>query len=296
MAATSEISRRQKALSFPQASTLSRLAHSVLILACGLAVFLFGSNYSSLFPTNHSTAFRAGLAALFLVAALAQRRSERWRGYWPVTYAFFVATAVFLAADLALPLRDRLMSAVGLGGDDPMTQAGAKVWETALALTVILSLARLAGWRRKTLYLTKGNLKLGLLAGGLVLVNLVSAAILVAGSQNARQELLGQTLLWGGIFALANGLLEELWVRGLFLDRMEPFVGASGAVVVTGLIFAAMHSGASYLPPAAVPHFLLNTLTLGLGLAWLMRWTGSLWGAVLIHAAADLWWFLAIGF
>jgi len=279
-----------------QPGPITRLANGILFLICGLAIFVLGCNYFSLFWTNDSTAFRAGLAALFLAAALALRRTGRWKQYWPVAYAFFVGVSVFLAADLALPLRGRAMSALGLRADLPMGQAFVKVWETVLASVIIVGFAQLAGWRRASLYLRRGNLKLGLSVAVLVGANLVTAAILLAGSRNTDLAVISQTLLWGGVFALANGFLEELWLRGLFLDRMAPFVGGAGSVVVTAILFASMHTGAVYVPAAGVPFFVLNTLTLGLGLGWLMRRSGSLWGAVVIHAAADLWWFLAVGF
>jgi membrane protease YdiL (CAAX protease family) len=279
-----------------QPGPITRLANGILFLICGLVVFVLGCNYFSLVWTNDSTAFRAGLAALFLVAAFALRRTGHWKQYWPVAYAFFVGVSVFLVADLALPLRGRAMSALGLRDDLPTGLAFVKVWETCLASVAILGMARVAGWRPASLYLSRGNLKLGLSVAALVGVNLITTAVLLAGNQNTELAAISQTLLWGGIFALANGFLEELWLRGLFLDRMAPFVGGAGSVVVTAILFASMHTGAVYIPAAGLPFFVLNTLTLGLGLGWLMRRSGSLWGAMLIHAAADLWWFLAVGF
>jgi membrane protease YdiL (CAAX protease family) len=54
-----------------------------------------------------------------------------------------------------------------------------------------------------------------------------------------------------------------------------------------------MDGAAYYLMPAVLPIFVLNTLTLGLACGYLMVKSDSIWGAVLIHAAADLFLFIS---
>jgi membrane protease YdiL (CAAX protease family) len=49
----------------------------------------------------------------------------------------------------------------------------------------------------------------------------------------------------------------------------------------------------AYLPAIAVPVFLINTFTLGLACGILMQKTDSIWGAYLIHMAADIFLFIA---
>ena len=63
--------------------------------------------------------------------------------------------------------------------------------------------------------------------------------------------------------------------------------------LVTSVWFSALHwLSVAYLPMTVVPVFLVNTFTLGIACGFLMVKTKSIWGAVLIHAAAD--WFLFI--
>jgi membrane protease YdiL (CAAX protease family) len=88
--------------------------------------------------------------------------------------------------------------------------------------------------------------------------------------------------------------MEELWLRGIFLRRFEPFLGVGGSVLLTALVFAMMHGAAYYFMPAVLPIFVLNTLTLGLACGYLMMKSDSIWGAVLIHAAADLFLFISV--
>ncbi len=65
------------------------------------------------------------------------------------------------------------------------------------------------------------------------------------------------------------------------------------AVVSSGN-FALMHRGTPYLMLIAIPFYVANTLTLGLACGYLMMKTNSIWGATLIHAAADLFLFIAM--
>jgi membrane protease YdiL (CAAX protease family) len=88
--------------------------------------------------------------------------------------------------------------------------------------------------------------------------------------------------------------MEELWLRGIFLKRFEPLLGVGGSVLLTSTVFASMHAGAVYVTPAAVPFLLAYALTLGIGCGYLMMKTDNIWGAMLIHAAADLFAFIAV--
>lgn len=47
-------------------------------------------------------------------------------------------------------------------------------------------------------------------------------------------------------FVLANGFLEELMFRGLFLRKFEPLLGAPLANFLTGFVFAVGHAGVTY--------------------------------------------------
>jgi membrane protease YdiL (CAAX protease family) len=97
------------------------------------------------------------------------------------------------------------------------------------------------------------------------------------------------------VFAFGNSLLEELWVRGLFLKKLIPLVGTVGTVIVTSCWFATLHFlGIVYMPAFAIPIYVVNTFTLGIACAVLMLKTDSIWGAFGLHAAADLFLFIAI--
>ena len=266
----------------------------VLFLACALTIFLFGSNYYKAFPTNGNAVYAAVLSAVFLGAALALKRSQTLAKYWPVAYAFFTAAIVNLVSALFGGYNGAVVRALGLPASGNEFVAVAKVYEAALVVVPILVLIRLSGADLGSVLIRRGDLKWGLGLGALVLFNFATSALIFHGTGYAPAAL-GSAVVWGSVFAFSNGLLEELWFRSLFLNRLAPLIGTTGSIALTSVWFAIIHLlGVAYLPAVTVPIFLVNTLTLGIGCGLLMRKTGSLWGAVLMHAAADLYLFVAM--
>ena len=47
---------------------------------------------------------------------------------------------------------------------------------------------------------------------------------------------------WILVFVLSNGFMEELLFRGLFLQKLEPFLGKGKSNILTAIIFAIMHT------------------------------------------------------
>jgi membrane protease YdiL (CAAX protease family) len=264
----------------------------LLFFVCEAAIFILGSNYFNVFATNRNLAFNLVTSAFFLAAALLLKFTKRWRQYWLVAYAFFVASVAY-PSTLLLDVGS-LLGRLGLSPNTSQGLAIGKLIEVIVVVVPILVLTKLSGADLGSIFLKRGNLKLGLGIGGLVFVNFATSALMFYGQRFSRIEMLGSAILWGLVFSLANGFMEELWLRGIFLKRYEPFLGLHGSVWLTALIFATMHSFAYYFMPAAIPFFLLNTLSLGLACGYLMMKSDSIWGAVLIHAAADLFLFVAV--
>jgi membrane protease YdiL (CAAX protease family) len=177
-----------------------------------------------------------------------------------------------------------------------MGLAISKLYEMLMVVIPVLVLTWLSGADLGSLFLKKGNLdrKWGLGIGALVLVNYLTSALIFFGTGYEVSKL-GSAIVWGAVFSFSNSLLEELWIRGLFLKKLVPLIGAAGAVLLTSITFAALHFlGVAYMPATVVPIFVVNTFTLGLACSVLILKTDSIWGAFLIHAAADLFLFIAI--
>jgi membrane protease YdiL (CAAX protease family) len=277
-----------------QVNRAKRILLFVVFLICEVVIFILGSNYFRVFPTNKNLTYNLVTCAVFLVAAVWFKRTERWNQYWPVTYAFFVASVASPTTLFTLDWVNGLMGRFSLTPATTNGLAVGKILEVILVVVPILVLTKLSGADLGSIYLKRGNLKLGLGIGGLVFFNFATSALLFFAIRFTRMELLGAAVIWGLAFSFANGFMEELWLRGIFLKRFEPFIGAHGAVWLTAIIFAVMHGAAYYFMPAVLPIFVLNTLTLGLACGYLMMKSDSLWGAVLIHAAADLFLFIAV--
>lgn len=266
----------------------------ILFLACGLAIFVFGTSFFEIFPTNKNLAYNVLTTTVFLVAAVWLKRDERWNQYWRIAFAFFIASFAITVTLLIGGWSSKVLDWFNLTDTTSQGIAIAKVYETAMIVIPIIVLTKLSGADLGSIYLKRGNLKWGLSIGALVWFNFAASALLFFATRYTGIDKLGAAILWGVVFSFANGFMEELWLRGIFLKRFEPLLGLGGTVLLTSIVFSLMHGGAVYLTPIAIPFMVANTLTLGLACGYLMMKTDSIWGATLIHAAADLFLFIAM--
>jgi len=277
-----------------QPNWFQRLGLFIAFFACGLAIFVFGSNYFEIFPTNKNLTYNVIVSVVFLIAALTLRLNRNWSKYWQIAFAFFIASVVF---PVTLVFSDWTDSVLRWFKETTISSQGiaiAKLSEMILVVVPVLVLNKLSGADLGSIYLKRGNLKMGLGFGTIVFFNFVTSAFLFFAERFTSIDRLVAATLWGMVFSFANGFMEELWLRGLFLRRFEPVLGVSGSVLLTSIVFGLMHGGAVYLVPAALPFMVVNTITLGLACGYLMMKSDSIWGAVLIHAAADFFLFFAM--
>jgi membrane protease YdiL (CAAX protease family) len=168
------------------------------------------------------------------------------------------------------------------------------VGEVIGTVTIILVLNRLAGADLGSVFIKRGNLKWALLVGVAVMLNFATAALMASAGKYTQLDLLGPVMLWGLVFSLANGFMEELWFRGIFLGKLQPLIGRGAAILLTALLFSIMHAGAVYMSPAAIPVFMINLFTHGLVMGYLVFKMDNLWCAGLYHAACDFWLFVVM--
>ena len=268
---------------------------SIVLLVCGLLVFVFGTNYYSVFPTNDSQTYRAILAAVFLGAALILRRNESSEQYSQIAYAFFIATVAFFITSLTAGIRDSLFGAINIPVDTPRHLALNKVFESLLVVSVILLFTVL--WRGDlgSLYTKKGRLGLGLFVGfSLLVINTATGIVTGAALGRAGEQLVAR-LPWALLFSLTNGLMEELWFRGLFLRRFASVIGVVGAIIVTSVVFTVSHAAASYMNPVEAILFQVIIFPMALLFAYLMYKLDNVWGSALYHAGSDVFLFYLMG-
>src|SRR2546428_4142044 len=258
----------------PAKSLKFRLALYGLFLLCGFSVF------ATSYVSPELSVGSATLIALFFLAAWASNRSSRFRTYWKVPFAFFVFSFVWftrhaiLDSALVQPLYKTLNGNVI-----------AQLIDSAIVMIPIILLTLASGDKLSSIFLQRGNLKLGLIVGLIVFIVflLVSGVVAVqlAGMTPGGFLLLTPYLL---VLALANGFKEELWFRGLFLNKYKPLLGVRLSNFLQAPIFAASLIEGEFA--SALVGIVLVSFVLGLGLGYLMRRTGSIVGPSLCEAGS----------
>ncbi|MBI5029779.1 MAG: CPBP family intramembrane metalloprotease [Chloroflexi bacterium] len=278
-----------------EARETRRLVLFGVFLVCSLAIFVFGCNYFDIFPTNRNLNYQLLLSVVFLIAVVWFKRDERLNRYWQIAFAFFAAMFAVIVTSLIGGWNLTILSWFNVTAHGTSQfQAVNKIYEMLMVVVPIIVLTKLSGADLGSIYLKRGNLKWGLSIGALVFLNFAASAFLFYATRYTSIDKLGAAVVWGIVFSFANGFMEELWLRGIFLRRLEPVLGIGGSVLVTAIVFSLMHGGTSYMVPIAIPFYVANTLTLGLACGYLIMKTDSIWGATLIHAAADLFLFIAV--
>lgn len=177
-----------------------------------------------------------------------------------------------------------------LTGSNPRGYALFKLNDMVVAFVVIIGLSRLLGFRPRDLYLQKGKMGLGLLLGfgtfALAAATAIPSGIWLFKLDPAGLAGWKSWLPWLLLFVLANGAMEELLFRGLFLKKFEPLLGEFFSIFTIGIVFTALHFGVSYTSD----QLLFQGILLGLALLFgtVIQKTKSLWPAILFHAGMDI--------
>jgi membrane protease YdiL (CAAX protease family) len=270
-----------------QTSLAYRFALFLLSLVLGLLLFVVFSHFRPLLPENADLPSRIALILVLLGSSLLLRRSDRLRKYWLAVFAFFIAA---FAQALDYYLAGWLSGLLGHDIESPAGIAVDKLESTILIVLPIVLLTRLSGNSMGSLYLRKGNLKLGLMIGLPVFFAVAALSVPWAQWQYRVGDLSLQKVLpwipWILLFVLANSINEELLFRGLFLQKLEPFLGAFPANLCMAIPFAMHHIGVDYSRNTLLLLALL--LPLGLLLGYVMQKTRSVLAPWLIHASMDI--------
>jgi len=267
-----------------------RIGLFLLFLACGLLVFIVFSHYFPIFKGRTDIIGRIVVAVAFLIASLLARRSERFRKYWLILFAFFAALTA-ISIDRYVSISKLILPALNVNSNSPAGWAIEKLESSLLGIVVVLALNRLAGQGVDSLYIRRGKLGLGLTVGLFAFIVMIATVIPVAETYFKGENLTWARILtwapWVLIFVLANASNEELLLRALFIGKMEPFLGKFATNLVTTIPFVLMHAFTSY-SASNIIFLALQVLPVSLAWCWLMQKTNSIWGSILFHAAMDI--------
>jgi uncharacterized protein len=259
----------------------------LLLLVCGISlpslsgllIFPF-----SMVPSELVITYTLALSLLFLAISIFLHSRQSLKNYWQILFAFFIASfALFIDLIVNFPantpnefLIDMLVSA-------------------SIIATVIIVLTKLSRNSFDSIFLKKGNIKLGIIVGLIGFFIFALTAIPVAqfmfNGHNLGLERVIAWLPWIIPIVLLNGVREELLYRGLFLKKYEVKLGPKKSNLLQAIIFSLSHSVAGVGLNTYTPFiWALVIFTFALGLAWgyIMQRTNSIIGSVLFHAGTDI--------
>jgi len=260
---------------------------ALLVMALGLSLPVYGHWLSG----SAEDIFRFGMPLLWAGLALATTRSARLAPFRALLLGLFGVSLGFALAHL---VADRPLRLAGLPSTTPQGAAVAKIFSEVIPVSAALLLAAfLARLSLRELGLRGGRVWLSLGLGLLASVPLLAYyAFDPSGTTQAVLALpmatLRSWLPWIAAFSIANGFMEELWFRGLWLSAFRRALGPAAAIHVTSFAFCLMHVIVYWQEPLAVLMLAPAWLYMGYAYALIMRKTDSLWGPVLAHAIADV--------
>ena len=157
-------------------------------------------------------------------------------------------------------------------------------WEAApLAMVVVCTVLAIAYIDKKkiTVTITKRPIRdtaLGLVFG----IGWISSVVLILISLDAltfdSSSHVSALPIWG-LALFLNAAMQELLVRGYLFSMVRHTYNSTVAVIVTTVLFVALHGGAFGVSVVAV----FNVLTMSLFVSLLLLWTEGLWASIVAH-------------
>ena len=265
----------------------TRLGAVILFLVFGAGIMLVFSPWNPLLELKADLLGRIGLVILIGLSSLAAKRWSKTQALWPLLSGLFImAVAVSLTWIMANYLIDNL----GMSGKDPRGFALLKLNDLVVIAVTVICMSRCMGFSFGDLYLQKGKMKLGLLLGVGTFIAAAATAIpsgqLLFKLDPAKLAGWQNWIGWLLLFVLANGFMEELLFRGLFLKKLEPILGEFFASLTIAVVFSALHFGVGYTSDQWM--FQVILMLLAMAFAAVMQKSRSLWPAALFHAGMDI--------
>jgi uncharacterized protein len=259
----------------------------ILFLICGISlpslsgllIFPF-----SIVPSELVIAYTIALSLIFLAITIFLHSRQTLKDYWQILFSFFI-TSLALFLDFIVNIPANTMNGFLL---DMLVSA-------SIVVSVIILFTKISGNSFGTIFLKKGNIKLGIIVGLVGFFIFAISAIPVAEfmfqGQNLSLYKVIAWLPWIIPIVLLNGVREELLYRGLFLKKYEIKLGPKTSNLLQAIIFSLSHSVAGVGLNSYTPFiWALVIFTFALGLAWgyIMQRTDSIIGSVLFHAGTDI--------
>jgi len=160
-----------------------------------------------------------------------------------------------------------------------------KLSDSFIISTVIISVFLIAKQPLKSIYLAKGRLVTGIVTG-LIFFLLFGFMALKNFGQPPDPSFFRDNWVWILVFVVANGFMEELIFRGIFLDKLNSLFNYHLSIFMTSVCFAVPHIIVQYQPDILM--FTGICFVLGMICGYAMYYTKSIIAPTLMHAGADL--------
>jgi membrane protease YdiL (CAAX protease family) len=271
----------------PGKAWAERIIVALIFLGVGALIILVFSPWRPMIHDRSTDYFsRLGLSVVLLAAVLLAARIPRLEMFRQILTGLFILS---VAVSLDLILSRILIASLGLKDTTPAGHAWQKVIEGIIVIGTVLLLNKLAGGSLGSIYVQKGNLKLGLIIGLVTFLLAVAGSFPMATLFKARDLSLARVVPWIPwvlIYVLVNAAMEELMFRGLFLRKLQPFFGKFLANFLVAFVFTALHGTVSYSADNLI--FVAVVFPLALGWGYVMQKTDAVWGSILFHAGMDI--------
>jgi uncharacterized protein len=235
---------------------------------------------------------RIGLIFLLLAALLLVNKNQRFEKYKQLLLGLLIMS---IAVSLDWVFSVYLMDHLGVDGSTPGSFTLLKLNECFIVVSVIIFITHISGGNLGSIYIQKGNVRLGLGIGLITFFLAAAGSIPMAGLFQARDLNISRILTWLPwllIIVLVNAAQEELLFRGLFLRKLQPFFGKFISNFLIVFVFTLIHQSVTYT--SNINLFLVIVFLLGMAWGYTMQRTNSIWGSILFHAGMDIPIFLGI--
>jgi membrane protease YdiL (CAAX protease family) len=273
-----------------EGTTRGSLRFILFIFIVVVSTFVGVSVYTGIVPFSKTAIFRVALPAVLAIATLIFFLVKPLKKFWPYSFALLAVSTGFAVAWF---YGNTFLTWFNVSVASPKGIAIAKLGEAIPIVAFIFLFNLLSGKDSDSLYLGRGNVKKSLLLGLIILPALIVMPFALPDNYKILIQSNGFKILsllpWVFVFAFANCFMEEIWFRGIWLNRSVDLIGVNPSYIATIIIFSIFHF-IIYIPTESLLFLILigAVWTFLPALAgWITLKTRSLWGAVLAHFFID---------
>jgi len=267
---------------------LQRSILALLFIVIGSAIIYFFNpwQYETTLPRIYDYLAKIGVCILLLLLTILARHSQRFHAYWQIPWALFILTFTYT---LDFIVNIYYLDYLNVTVNTPAGIALQKLNEALIVVSAVIGCTFASGNDLRSLYIQKGNWKLGLRIGliaffSAALLSIPMASFFKSGNLTVARAI--PWIPWVLIFVFSNATLEELLFRGLFLHKLERFFSKFLSNLLIAVVFTLIHGAATYTRDQYA--FLAVVFPLALAWGYITQKTEGLWGSILFHAGMDI--------